>query len=201
MGIETRISKIIDELKIVNYKEEVLDSDSKFISIKRGIYQLNSGETIDRESVVKNVGTGCAACVFAVTKEGKILIVIHPRIILPTDTKISIELPAGYIEKGENSIDSARRELKEETGYSTENIKQIDSYYPSLGICGERIDLFMALDCEKVSDQNLDDDEFLVCEEVTLDEFEFLLKNSYIKGANERLGYFYYLDYLKKVDL
>lgn len=201
MEIEKRVLDIINSLKVVDYHEDILDTNGRFVTIKDGHYHLNNGKTIDRESVVKNVGTGCASCVFAVTDEGKILVVIHPRIILPTDTKINVEVPAGYIEDGEDSRDAALRELREETGYSTDSIQMIDSYYPSVGVSGERIDLFLALNCKKVQDQHLDDDEFLVCEEVTLDEFQFLLDHSYIHGVNERMGYLYYLNYLKKGSL
>ena len=201
MDIEKRIHDIVERFKIVNYQEELLESESQFISIKRGHYQLNNGKSIDRETIVKDVGTGCAAVVFAVTKEKKILVVVQPRVVLPTNTKINVELPAGYIEKDEEGIEAAKRELLEETGYITQNIRKLDSYYPSLGVGSERIDLFMALDCEKKSIPHLDDDEFLDYEEVTLEEYEYLLKNSYMNGVNERMGYFYYLDYLKKADL
>ena len=201
MDIEKRILNIIDSLKVIDYNEEILDANGKFVTIKDGHYRLNNGKTIDRESVVKNVGTGCASCVFAVTDEGKILVVIHPRIILPTDTKINVEVPAGYIEDDEDSKDAALRELREETGYATDSIQMIDSYYPSVGVSGERIDLFLALNCKKVQEQHLDVDEFLVCEEVTLEEFQYLLEHSYIHGVNERMGYLYYLNYLKKGSL
>ena len=197
MEVVDRIEDAINSLRVIKYRDMVLSSDSKFITLKRGYYNLNNGKTIDRESVVKNVGSGCAAYIFAVTKEKKILLVIHPRIVLPTDDKISVEIPAGYIEKGENSIDAAKRELLEETGYTTDNIFMVDSYYPSFGISGERIDLFLAIDCEKVSDLNLDFDEYIVNELVSLEEFKFLIDNNYIKGANERLGYYHYLNYLK----
>ena len=196
MDIEKRINEIVDRLKVVNYQEELLDSESQFISIKRGFYQLNNGESIDRESVVKNVGSGTAAVIFAVDIMGNIILVVHPRIILPTKEKISVEVPAGYIEEGEDSVVAARRELEEETGYTTEHIFQVDSYFPSLGVSGERIDLFLAIDCVKNRQQHLDDDEFIISVTVTLDEFKELVDKSYIKGVNERLGYYHYLEYL-----
>ena len=40
-------------------------------------------------------------------------------------------------------------------------------------------------------------DEYIVNELVSLEEFKFLIDNNYIKGANERLGYYHYLNYLK----
>lgn len=199
MEIQQKIESIIDKLKVIDYDEEIISNNSGFITLKKGVYTLNNGEKIDRESVIKNLGTGNATCIFAVTEDKKILLVIHPRVSLPTKTKISIEIPAGYIEEYEKPTDAARRELEEETGYTTSKIIKVDSYYPSLGISGERIDLFLALDCVHNSKQHLDKDEFLICESVTLEEFKYLLHNSYLTDANARIGYYHYLEYLKEL--
>ena len=193
-----KIQEDINRLKVIDYSEEVISSGSEFITLKRGKYHLNNGKIIDRESVIKNVGSGNAACIFSVCDDGKILLVIHPRVCLPGDGKISIEIPAGYIESGEDSKIAAKRELEEETGYTTDNIFKVDSYYPSLGISGERIDLYLAVDCVKTGKQHLDDDEFLIYETVTLEEFEYLLNNFYIMDANARIGYYHYLDYVRR---
>lgn len=193
-----RIEKAIDSLKVIHCEEEVMNCDSHFITMKKGVYTLNNGKSIDRESVVKNVGSGNAVCVFAVTSDDKVLLVIHPRVVLSTESKISIEIPAGYIEGDEDSIVAAKRELEEETGYTTTHIECVDSYYPSLGISGERIDLYLALDCVKTSSQHLDSDEFLIYESVSLDEFRYLLEHNYIMDANARIGYYHYLDYVRK---
>ena len=194
----SKIEKAIDKLKVIDYQEQIVSSDSQFVCLKRGMYHLNNGESIDRESVIKTVGSGNAAVIFAVDMDKNVILVVHPRIVLPTEDKISVEVPAGYIEEGEDAIVAARRELEEETGYTSERIFQVDSYFPSLGVSGERIDLFLALDCVKTSQQHLDDDEFIISVSVTLDEFKELVEKSYIKGVNERLGYYHYLEYLRK---
>lgn len=193
-----KIKQDIDQLKVVCYEEKKLQSDCQFLSLKEGFYQLNNGETIRREIVSTSVLDGSAVCIFAVTVNKKILLVIQPRVTLPTKEKVNIELPAGYMEKGESSVMAGIRELEEETGYTTNDITLVDSYYTSLGASGEKIDLLLALDCYKVGEQHLDKDEFVLYEEVTLEEFELLLNSNCIMDANARIGYYRYLEYLMK---
>lgn len=193
-----KINDDIDKLKVIDYQEEKITTDTNFINLKRGQYHLNNGKSITREGIIKKSGTGNAVCIFAVTTDKKILIVIQPRVPLPTTTKINIELPAGYIDSNESTIEAGLRELIEETGYTSDNITLVDNYYTSLGCSGERLDLLLALDCYKVSEQQLDQDEFIIYELVSLQEFEYLLNNSYIMDSNARIGYYRYLEYLMK---
>src|SRR5699024_8467416 len=133
---------------------------------------------------------------FAITNDKEILLVIQPRVALPTETKVDIELPAGYIEKDEDILDAAARELKEETGYIAKNMIKIDRYYPSLGYSGEKIHIVLSLGCEKKVEQNLDKDEFVRFIKVNIKEFKYLLENGYILGATARLVYYRTLEYL-----
>lgn len=193
-----RIKKDIDAVKVVNSREEKIATESSFIGLKRGYYQLSNGEEIIRESAVKQKGVGDAVCIFAVTTDKKILIVIQPRVPLPTPSKVNIELPAGYMEEGESALEAGRRELEEETGYTSNDMILVDSYYTSLGFSGERIDLVLALDCVKIGEQHLDEDEFVCYEAITLKEFEYLMNQKFIMDANARIGYYRYLEYLMK---
>lgn len=188
----------INNLKVIDFKEEVLNGKSKFIELKKGTYKLNNNKTIEREIIVKKVGTGNAVAIFAVTEDNKILLVIQPRVSLPTKDKINIELPAGYIEKGEDAVASGIRELEEETGYTPDKIIIADEYYPSLGASGEKITLLIALNCKKTKELNLDKDEYLYNISVSIDEFKYLLDNNYIKDVNARIGYHKYLEYIRK---
>ena len=193
------IEKKINELKIINYSEKELESNSNFLKIIKGNYYLNNGHNITREKVIKNIGNSNAVVIFAITKENKILVVIEPRTSLPNNDKVNIELPAGYIENNENPTDTAKRELEEETGYTSNKIILLDTYFPSLGASSERIDLFIAFNCVHNSKQHLDFDEYVNYEEVTFDEFKHLLDNNYIKDANSRIGYYRAIEYINKV--
>ena len=55
-----------------------------------------------------------------------------------------LELPAGTLEPDEDPLDCARRELKEETGYAAETIEPLVDFWPSPGICDERMKVFLA---------------------------------------------------------
>lgn len=198
MEFLTDIHNKINDLKVIDYKEDILNTNSNFIELRKGSYKLNNNKSIKRETIRKKVGVGNASAIFAVTEDNKILLVIQPRVSLPTEDKINIELPAGYIEKGEDAVTSGTRELEEETGYTAEKIILADEYYPSLGASGEKITLLLALNCKKTKDLKLDDDEYLYNVSVTIEEFKYLLDNNYIKDVNARIGYYKYKEYIGK---
>jgi ADP-ribose pyrophosphatase len=54
------------------------------------------------------------------------------------------EVPAGMIERGEPPLETARRELIEETGYRAESLRFLWSTYTTPGFCEERIHFFAA---------------------------------------------------------
>ncbi|HWE03658.1 MAG TPA: NUDIX hydrolase [Tepidisphaeraceae bacterium] len=60
-----------------------------------------------------------------------------------------IELPAGTLEKGEDPINCAGRELLEETGYLAGRIKPLMTFFTSPGILSERMYVFAAYDLQK----------------------------------------------------
>jgi ADP-ribose pyrophosphatase len=58
--------------------------------------------------------------------------------------KTLIEVPAGTREPNESPLETARRELAEETGYHAAQFEELATYYPSPGVLSERMWIFVA---------------------------------------------------------
>ena len=173
------IINALKELKTICMEKQ---NGSKFLSIESYLCKLNNGEVIRRERILKNKKDGSAVVVYPITKEGKIIIAVEPRVF--TKGTVGVGLPAGYIESGEEPIAAAKRELLEETGYTSDNLIYMGSFYQDQGCSAAFNHYYMALDCVKVSEQRLDDSEFIKYFLINNDELDELLYNGYIAGLN-----------------
>ena len=54
------------------------------------------------------------------------------------------ELPAGSIDEGETALQTARRELVEETGYRARKWRKLAEFYPSPGFLSEKMTIYLA---------------------------------------------------------
>ncbi len=71
-----------------------------------------------------------------------------------------LELPAGKIDAGEEPLQTAQRELREECGYEAGNWRHLATMHPCIGYSDEHIEFFVATDLRHVGRQ-LDEGEFL----------------------------------------
>lgn len=70
------------------------------------------------------------------------------------------EIPAGKLERGEDAIVTAKRELVEEIGYDCEHIEPFGMIYPTPGYTNEHLYIFLATGLKK-RETHLDEDEFI----------------------------------------
>jgi ADP-ribose pyrophosphatase len=87
-----------------------------------------------------------AVAIVAVDGEGMVALVRQRR---EAARKQLLELPAGTLEEGESSLDSARRELEEETGLTGGTWRELAAFYTTPGFCRERMRLFAAEGVER----------------------------------------------------
>lgn len=79
----------------------------------------------------------------------------------PGVASVTTEFPAGAIEEGEEPLEAARRELREETGYASERWRFLGRICPNATIADNFAWCYLAEDCEKSFDQSLDSSECL----------------------------------------
>lgn len=125
--------------------------EGEVINLRVDEVQSADGQIRIRDVVEHNGGV-VIACQ---PKKDEIVLVKQYR--YPTDGDL-IELPAGRIEKGEEPLKAALRELTEETGFKASSLKEIAKFYSAPGFCDEILYLFHATDVELV-ERNLDEDE------------------------------------------
>lgn len=107
-----------------------------------------------------------AAAVVPVNDKGELLMVRQYRNALD---RYTLEIPAGGLnDKDEPTLDAAKRELEEETGYYTDDLELLITIRTTVAFCNEKIDIYLAKNLIP-SKQNLDEDEFISIETYTLE--------------------------------
>ena len=81
-----------------------------------------------------------------------------------------IEVPAGKLEPGEPQLDTAKRELLEETGYTAAEWKPLGTIHTAIAYTDEAIGLFLAKKLKKERGPQLDAGEFVETLIVPLDQ-------------------------------
>ena len=98
-----------------------------------------------------------------------------------------LEIPAGTLEQGEDPVECARRELREEIGYHPNNLTLMFKSYLAPGYSSEILYTYLAEDLEKV-DARSDPDEFLEIVEVRMCDAVGLIQSGEIKDAKTICG-------------
>ena len=121
-----------------------------------------------------------AAAVIPVMDDGKILMVKQYRNALERDT---LEIPAGKLDDpDEEVIVSASRELKEETGYSSDDLEWLLTIRTTVAFCDERIEVFVARNLIP-GEQHLDEDEFVDVKAYKLEELKEMIFEGKIQDS------------------
>jgi ADP-ribose pyrophosphatase len=131
--------------------------------------------------VVEHVG---GVAIIARPAPGQIVLVKQHRHAVDSDLW---EVPAGMIERNEPPIETAKRELLEETGYRAESLRFLWSIFTTPGFCEERIHFFVA-DGLTPGDAQPEDDEEFELRVWSLDEAWKLVENDELRDAKTQIA-------------
>ena len=101
------------------------------------------------------------------------------------------ELVAGHKDPGESFAQGARRELKEETGYVAQKITKLLEIFPSPGLLGEKMEIFLARGLTK-GKARPEDDEKITQQIVTLAQAKAWIRSGKIRDAKSIASILYY---------
>ena len=118
--------------------------------------------------------------IVALTPEGKILLVKQFRLGIQA---VTIETPAGVMEKGEEPKDAAIRELAEETGYTTDDWRYLGSVEPNPAFLDNHCHQFLAKNVVRTQETDQDDGEDVEFSEMTLDEVKEEIKSGRMRNS------------------
>jgi ADP-ribose pyrophosphatase len=124
-----------------------------FLRLHRDVVRLPDGSRAVRE-YLRHPG---AVGIVALTAEGHVILERQHRYPLGRDF---VEIPAGKLEPDEAHLDTARRELLEETGYAAAEWTRLGLIHNAIGYSDEGIELWLATGLEK-REAKLDAGEFL----------------------------------------
>lgn len=160
------------------YFEKTLSSKTvyqgRIFDIVKDEVELSNGMIRPRE-IIQHPG-GVVICAI---KEDKILLVKQYRYAIKS---LQTELPAGRLEKGEDPLLAAQRELREETGFIAKNWESLGYIFTTFGICNEKLYLYKATDLT-FDEQDPDEGEIIDYFECEINEVYNLIKNGTINDA------------------
>ena len=148
---------------------EKLIHKGNFIDFVNIDVTLPNGKNANRD-VIKHPG---ASAIIAFLDEENIILVEQFRLPL---NKVLLEIPAGKLDKNEEPMDCAKRELQEETGYIAKDIEYLGSIATAPGFCDEIIHLYKAWNLVK-GEKNEDEDEFTNVKILNIKDVKNMIKN------------------------
>jgi ADP-ribose pyrophosphatase len=174
-------------MKIISSKEK----------LKTRVFTVTHDHAVDpdgfeiKRDIVHHRGS---AVMMPVDERNRILLVRQYR--LPAQSFLW-ELPAGSLDPGEKPLQTARRELIEETGYRAKKWTKLLEFFPSPGFLTEMMTIYLATDLTAGQAQPMDD-ERIETRWFTAKEVEAAIASRKIRDAKTMLGYFFWKRSLRK---
>lgn len=147
----------------------------KVIEVRVDTVRLPNGRMSTRE-IVEHRG---AVCLVPIDAQGNVLMVRQYR--KAVDATL-LEVPAGTLERGEEVLACAQRELQEETGFAAGRLEPLATFYTTPGFSNEVIYAFLATDLRPGA-LAPEEDEGISVEPVPLGRVHQMIRSGDIKDA------------------
>ena len=174
-------------------KAKILKSDTMYtgrvFGVRRDKIIEPNGKRTTRE-IVTHPGS---VVVLPVFEDGRIAIIRQYRHAVG---QYMWELVAGHREPNEDFRHGAARELKEETGYTARRYRKLLEVYPSPGLLGERMVVFLA-EGLTTGEANPEDNEKIEVKIIALREIERWIRAGKIRDAKSVSGLLYYATFIR----
>ena len=177
---ELRVFVLEDLLSMSKVIEQKIEFQGRRIAVRRDRIVDASGRETTRELVIH------PGAVSIVSMPSNDEIVLIRQFRYATGEEL-IEIPAGTIEPDEDPIDTARRELEEETGYRAGQLDLRATYYTTPGFSDEIMYLYEGRELT-LADQDLDDDESIEVFLASRDEALQMIRKGRIRDAKTIVG-------------
>ena len=163
--------------------------EGKVVNLRVDNVLLDGKQNVTRE-VVEHRG---ATVIVPILDRDQVVLVRQYR--YPIGTEL-LEIPAGTLNDGESPEDCARRELEEETGYSSEDVVKMFECYVAPGYSTEKLHFYLARKLTKTR-QNPDEDERLSVEMVSLSNVMEKIRSGEICDAKSICAIFRTSDFIE----
>lgn len=131
---------------------------SGYFDLRQDLLEKSDGKTHPYTSMIVSIDS---VAILAQTPEG--LWILNREYRHPTG-KVLLGPPGGRLDKNEDPILGAKRELFEETGYSSDEVVIVGCCHPFPGLCDQKIIYLWAKHALKKSEQSLEPFEFIEVE-------------------------------------
>jgi ADP-ribose pyrophosphatase len=154
-----------------------------FLHVRRDKVRLPDGTFSERE-YIRHPG---AVAIFALTDAGHVVLERQFRYPL---ARVFIEIPAGKVEPGEGLLETAKRELLEETGYCASDWQRMTTIHNAIGYSDESIEIYVARGLEMRAPK-LDAGEFLEVFTASLEEGLSMVRDGRITDVKTMVALFW----------